>query len=396
MVSTAEELNNIRNDTTAKYLLTCDINYEGDEWIPIDSFSGIIDGNGHKIYNFDMSGSEAYLGFININTGTIKNLNFDDFNFKHNYNVSTNPHGGVIVARNSGTIKNCTLIDGQIEFKATYSRYESYLGALVGYNTNTGIVSECVNNVDVLLSESAGISKYMSSAVGINCGIIEKTVTYGNITIPEIPGKIIIGGITAQNQPSAEIIECAAFININYSYAANGAYIGAIAGYNLSSITNCYAEGTINVTSTNLLSGYIGGAVGRSDAESSITNVYVDVDITLSCAVTSLGGIVGATDAGSVINKAVYIGNITVGFGTTKYGFIVGTLNGTTRNCYYDATNILTVGEGVITEGTCTDGTSAELSTLQSEDFIYNTLFWKSDIWQINDNEAPSLKCFTN
>ena len=38
--------------------------------------------------------------------------------------------------------------------------------------------------------------------------------------------------------------------------------------------------------------------------------------------------------------------------------------------------------------------TAKTLSELQSEEFIYNTLYWDPDIWYMIDGENPTLKCF--
>ncbi len=171
-------------------------------------------------------------------------------------------------------------------------------------------------------------------------------------------------------------------------------YIGIIAGANYdSTITDCYAEGTIIITSTKNLTGHIGGAVGLAASESNMTNIYADVDIKLSDTfIGYIGGIAGHTEGGSVISKAIYTGNMTLGSSTATYGFITGSLNGTMINCYYDSTSVLTVGEEIKTEGTCTEGEARALSELQSAEFIYNTLFWKPEIWQINEGANPTIK----
>ena len=55
VISNVEQLMAIKDDPTAKYLLACDINCKGETLAPIDEFSGEIEGNGYKIYNFSIN-----------------------------------------------------------------------------------------------------------------------------------------------------------------------------------------------------------------------------------------------------------------------------------------------------------------------------------------------------
>lgn len=83
-ITTANQLNEIRHDLGKYYILMNDIDlgvipYDVG-WIPIDNFSGTLDGQGHTISNLYITSNEgeSYRGFFGVlNTGrpTIKNCN---------------------------------------------------------------------------------------------------------------------------------------------------------------------------------------------------------------------------------------------------------------------------------------------------------------------------------
>ncbi len=409
LVSSAEDLNNIRNNTAEKYILTTDIDYKGNEWIPIESFSGIIDGNGHKIFNYDMSSTADNIGFINKNSGIIKNLSFDNFNIEYKQSTTAGAFAGVIVAYNTGTVEGCNVLTGDINYEISMNANvgkESYVAGIIGCNKGTVSNCSCTSDVNLVFDKNyrGGLYIRVAGAVGRNEGLIEKTEFRGKITTTSTTDSynmVYVGGITAENiSTSTGVFECASYAEI--SVTANGnardikrTFTGVIAGYNMSTVSDCYAEGTISVTSTGYnLTGSIGGAVGHNAPECTVTNIYAEVDITVSDAVAAVvGGIVGANESGAVTNKSVYAGNITLGAGVSSYGFIIGAQTGAARNCYHDSESALIKSE-IPAEPTCTIGEAKELSELLSESFIFDTLYWDKDIWQANESTAPSLKLF--
>ena len=53
-ISSVQDLLAIPDDPSGRYILTADLNLAGVDWIPF-SFSGLLDGNGHSIYNLKIS-----------------------------------------------------------------------------------------------------------------------------------------------------------------------------------------------------------------------------------------------------------------------------------------------------------------------------------------------------
>ncbi len=420
MIKTMEDLIAVGNNTSSKYMLANDINLEGNLWTPLYSFSGILDGNGHKISNFAISNTDYTTGFVANNYGTIKNIDFVNVGFSYtNTFTSSNStfSAGVIAGYNSGTIENCELVSGNISFDVNSIEYNNnnvHFGAMIG--ENYGSVIKCINNVDIdskitampAYYNSSNFYSYISSGIGLNLGTIEESEVYGNIKcIADTGGSnrniwsyIYIGGITGENKSSnSSVSKCTVKNKIVLEHtqcetnASKNANIGGICGRNYGTVEDSKASGTIDVTNSGTtLSSQIGGAVGYNCENAKVTNIYSSVDIKTGSAVSgSVGGVVGENAAGSSLLKSVYIGNLDITSEITNYGLLVAVNLGTVHNCYYSSTSIIKVNN-ISTTATLTTGTAEAIATIKTADFIYNKLFWKSDVWEIEDGQNPSIK----
>ncbi len=427
-IKTAEDLNNIRLIPTANYILRNDIDLGATEWAPIETFSGIIDGDGHKINNLKLIGSENRLGFIKTNDGTVQNIIFDNAVLDYDRDTSNGnkAYAGVISSINNGTIKDCNLAGGQIEVTINSAGYNNgnsdadfaYIGAIAG--RNCGIVSQCENNinlfVDITVKNSGdGALTLLGSRIGgivgeSNGGAIERTKASGNITCTntvistktrkEATHVFRVGGIAGCAYNNCEISNCLSSVDINISNSGNSDYaridteIGVILGRADCEIINCVAKGKIDISNTaKIIYGGIAGAVGLN-VISIMSNVFADVDITVSGLINiPVGGLVGENAGDGQISKSVSVGDISVGKDTTDYGHAFGKQIGTAHFCYYSTDSSLTQNGEAVT-ATCTAGEGRALSELQSAEFIFDTLGWDSEIWQINEGANPTLKCF--
>ncbi len=424
IITTAEELNNIRNDTTAKYLLGNDINFKGDIWTPIENFSGILDGAGYRIYNFAMSSTAEYMGFVNTNDGTIQNIVFDELTISFDHDgYNTNSHAGAIAAVNNGTIENCELRSGSISMRswvydARGTSRDVFMGGLVGQNK--GVLSNCRNYVDITFSTSCSgwgsvtIIAFVGGAVGLNEGTVSGVNIDNSIICnaeslhhggswATVSSLIRFGGIVGQNNPNCNVTLCDADIEINVNYTGTSGrddecvnkniMAGGITGVNYGNIEDNSICGTFNVVNAGIwVNGQIGGAIGQNVGSGKISNVYADIDVNVGNGIgTYTGGFVAENLSGGTITKSIYVGNLTVGSGVGNYGFIAGVQSGTVHLCYYATESVLTAN-GEVATGTCTAGTAEALSTIQTEEFLYNTLYWDSTIWSVVEGAAPEIK----
>ena len=128
-----------------------------------------------------------------------------------------------------------------------------------------------------------------------------------------------------------------------------------------------------------------------------VKNVYSDINIQSNGskgdrASSYCAPFVAQQSATGSLVKCYSIGNVVVK-NIQNFGPFAGELNGSAHLCFYSNSTTLTV-DGAAGTPTCTEGTATDLATLQSEDFIYNTLYWDTEIWKAVDGQNPTLKCF--
>lgn len=439
VISNVEQLMAIKDAPEAKYLLACDINCKGETLIPIDAFSGELEGNGYKIFNFSMNETTNVCGFVCTNKGSIANLSFKDFTFNILVNTTGQTSYGIITATNEGTITNCHVLDSNIKINITADSGDgggnsySYIGTIAG--RNYGSVIKCSNNASANVEAAVyrGFYVYNSNTFSLNLlhgGIIgsnEKEATMvecdntGNInTTIKAHGVqssghnkngciyYYCGGIVGNNAGNVDASKNAADITTNTEFlttSARGIYsnTGSAIGNNDGTVNNSYATGkiTYNGDITELR---IGGFVGVNKGKT--YNCYTTSNIICeTCIVTSAGGFAAENNLVSgypaLINKCFSTGNITFSVVPTDSDYFVGKTTGTAKDCYYLDTMTMNVvtkaeGEGVETiepiTPACTIGEAKTIGDFTSVNFIENTLYFDRMIWFVYEGKLPTLR----
>lgn len=214
-ISSADQLNGIRNNLSGKYILTENIDLTeytkeggifdtGNGWTPINNFTGTFDGNGHRIIGMHIYGKIDTVGLF----GTVS----------------------------GATIKNLSLTDVDIEME---NYYGDYTGALAG---------TCDNNTQI-----SGI--YVDGSISVN---------NGNACLGGIIGKI---GEEGKNTVQNCINNCSVS---NSSYG----YLGGIVGRSdyANSVTNCYTRGNLQQAGGS----YYDPIMGSYNYNDEIKNCYYD------------------------------------------------------------------------------------------------------------------------
>ena len=179
-ISTPEELWLIRSNMEGKYILTADIDLtealdEGgslydsaNAWVPLgyDSkspveFTGILDGNGHKIDGLKCTG--AYGGLIYNNYGTIQNLTIASGT------MSVTRDAGAICTNNYETVYGCQNYASVCGISATNG------GGICAYNRDT--IELCAN-----YGEVSGFSIAGGIVACNNSGTIRRVANTGTIS----------------------------------------------------------------------------------------------------------------------------------------------------------------------------------------------------------------------
>ena len=131
------------------YVLTNDIDLEGREFPIISEFAGVLDGNGHKIINLNITSSTSeYAAMIATCRGTVKNLSV------YGTVASTSLYTAAIAGKLSGgTIENC---QNYCTVNSSYSG--AYVGGLAGYVSEKGEILDCANYGRIGGSYAGGIA----------------------------------------------------------------------------------------------------------------------------------------------------------------------------------------------------------------------------------------------
>ncbi len=339
IISTAADMQEIGlnpGDWGSYFLMVNDVDlagYDGHDGRPYfnmvgnDSvkFTGVFDGDGHKIINFkhdffpDNSGIFRYVNHVN---AQIKNVEVKDPNINmpdYSSNV-----GSLVGWLGNGTISNCRVTGGSI------IGYNGW-GGLVGFSSN-GIIDNCHSTCNILGSEGVG------GLVGENQGTISNCSANGNVS-----GRWSVGGLAGKGSGDT--------CRILNSYATGpvsgvgdiARNIGGLVGLTeyISDISNCYATGEVRGKQ------YIGGLVGESNY-GSIRECYSAGDVNGVSYVGGLcgirhgnvvssystgivegkdvvGGLMGAIGDDTTIERCFALGNVS---GNWKVGGLIGYQSG--------------------------------------------------------------------
>ena len=248
LVDVAKALNDMDTRVVGAHLaLVADIDMSGINFTPINTFSGVLDGQGHKISNFTINDpttgtqdANYRVAFIRINNGTVQNLVFQSPRITTQA-LSTGGYSGaaVIVGDNAhgSVISRCMVLDGIVEapnlpkaagiavmnartnnINATISKcvfvgdlicgpragaYGPQTGGIAAYSA-TSTIENCLVSADITVKSNDTIQSTVVNAGGI-CGYINgvtfaKNVVYGgSITVEGTPTTKHVGRIYGYN-----------------------------------------------------------------------------------------------------------------------------------------------------------------------------------------------------
>ena len=201
----------------------------GSGFNPIDSFSGVIDGNGHIIKGLTSCGSSAKGIVNNLNGGKIQNLILKD-----GYLVNTlNTNGEVYMGAFAGVASSTSYITNCINYNAVMSTANNsnarvHIGGILGrsnsVSNNNTVIRFCANHGSLYNDSLNGD--------GCVCGII------GDCSYTSSSSQIIIDGCS--NTASLRGVNVS---GITRSY--NNITLSPCKIY----ITNCYSSGIITASS---------------------------------------------------------------------------------------------------------------------------------------------------
>lgn len=286
-VYTKDDLYDVRNNMSGKYILMNDITFEdsdyekgggfynsGKGWDPIGTsstnFRGTFDGNGYKINNLRINNPTAdYQGLF----GYVSNA----------------------------TISNVTLVNADITGN-------NNVGGICGYMYSKSTVSHCMVTGKVIGKNYVGGicgKQYLNYSSYVNQSQIEYSCNSASIV-----GNCYVGGICG------------------YEYSEYNRYSANQSG--ISHITACINTGNVSATSSDA-----GGIVGYiitspNSLDSVISDISYCYNVGIVTAVSCCGGIVGTSSYSKIINT-YSVGSVT---STSACGGIVGNCYNTTKTTF--------------------------------------------------------------
>ena len=222
LIKTADDLDNIRNNLSGKYILMNDISLSGINWTPIgdssNPFSGELNGNGFVIRNMTINNpTESYQGLF----GYTLNVNLQNLGLE-NVNISASSQVGALVAYLYGNIKNC-YVTGVINTSG------NVIGGLIGGTAGSrpGNILNCYTNIDVSGNNSVGgLIGYNSAGINVN----------NCYSVGSVKGNYQVAGLAGYSY-------YALFSNCYTTAAISGnRYVAGLVGYSGTSFNNCYFD----------------------------------------------------------------------------------------------------------------------------------------------------------
>ncbi len=379
-IGDADGLKEIALNPALNYHLTANINLKGEEWEPVQAFSGIFNGNEYKIYNFGLRKNGADSAFVIKNTGTIKNVTFANVEFSDKVEGKKDYAISVVCGYNEGKILNVSVekVNMLVNLTNTNANHSVHIGVLAG--NNTGLIYGCSAKGELVFKEDIrahlggnGVSTtyiYIGGILGKNCGKVcniesdftvdvnEYVYAYSPSTSYEYSATkeafLHIGGSVGAEYGTTKKANCllscvlysnASGGNLNYYagyYPKRYTFVGGVVGciYENGSISECYADGTVNLTRVGLQADRYelatGGVVGKVDGGTA-DNCASEVSLTLKEGFGgTMGGVAGLITLKGKVSNTAYYGTVTTESFTGGYfGGLAGKVEGTFTKGYF-------------------------------------------------------------
>ncbi len=313
LITNEQELINIRYNLDGKYKLANDITLSTD-WIPVGSgsdkntFNGVLDGNGHTIYGFNVphDGEHEFkyaAMFASISPkAVVENLNIV---CREGGGVKTQDFGDVrkfaagIAVNNYGVIRNCSFTGSVSSTRGS--------GGIACENLNT--IEKCTVNGNVSAIYTAGGIVAWNNARIVDCTFTGKTEGTGQ----NLSEEWYVGGIAAVNRNHIS------YCTVENATVITDGRIGGIAGYSDNSVYNCEVKNT-SILQNNTGDRATGGIVGNK-AAGHVTGCKV-----IDCVITNKGGRTGGI-AGLSVDGGIYTCEVTAEItGNGSVGGLIGYL----------------------------------------------------------------------
>ncbi len=237
-------------------VIACDVN-DSESGFQGVAFSGVFDGNDHKIKNLNIDGGvgSRYLGLFGYidGDGDVSNLGLEGGSVSGGWIV-----GGLVGSTNEGTISKC--------YSTCDVNGVNNVGGLMG-RFEYGSVSNCYSTGEV-----SGTNEAIGGLAGYTKAIVSNCYSTGNVN-----GGGSVGGLVGSAIYSS-VSNCYSTGDVS----GTGETIGGLTGYTFGIVSNCYSTGNVSGGR------FVGGLMGSNNAN--VSNCYSTGDVNGG---DSVGGLVG-------------------------------------------------------------------------------------------------------
>jgi len=371
-IRTAQDLSNIRNNLTGKFILMNDINLASwGNWTPIgayaynnynysECFSGILDGNGYSISNLTVNfvlATTMYAGLFGFTyKSQISNLMIQNCNIRvesttedavvcagalagmslqdcivyncvvkgdvyasvtYQYNTGARAGGVVGFFGISSTMEKCVSVGNVYAECAAFNEAEA--GGLAGCINSNSLVTDCINEgttttLSRRIARAGGIVGMAQSAQVKNC------TNKGNVSVPSNSRYGTSAGGIVGVADGTEISCCANWgavsANSFSTSDVSGVGAGGVAGMSYKT-SNCFNAGNVSSSAINNIA-VSGGVVALISAGGNVSQCYNVGSLTAMSeqADAYRGGIAGISRTNSTVSNSYYLNNVSVAIGS--------------------------------------------------------------------------------
>ncbi len=208
-------------DIEKHFKLMSDIDMQGVEFRGVGygfGFGGVFDGNGHVIRNCSVNNELPFSGLFTVvlKSGVLRDVIVEDFTVCGVRSV------GGLCGKNDGLIERCKA-SGLVYASGKRQNNTSW-GGLVG--SNYGRIVQCVSDVKVeVMSSWMG---RLGGFVGVNCGVVEKSGSFGEIFCGKKMCRYI-GGFMGLGGYDSQVYDC--YSRVSLTVTGEGCeLVGGFAG----------------------------------------------------------------------------------------------------------------------------------------------------------------------
>ena len=279
LITTAGELDAVRDDLGESYALGADIDLSNGTWAPIGTssqpFTGTLIGNGHKITDL-------------------------------RYDNASGSYAGLFAA-----VKDATL-DG-IHLEGVSINGRQYTGALAGDVQGATTIHDC--SAEGIVSNSYGYAGLLVGRVNGSGTAFSNCAATGAVTSARADIGGLVGGIDGY---AVSFADCDAAVAVSGTTGdSKGGFVGSVKNGDAASFTRCTASGDVTSGAS-----YTGGFIGSSQKTASFVECAASGKVD---GATQTGGFVGYVSASNVLVRCTAEGMVR---GATQTGGFVGQANG--------------------------------------------------------------------